>query len=92
MDMENNDFNTTGLDYNTSREKMAMPEYGRNVLRMEERLRNGWTWGEKRDDAQRTHPDLVPYDELSEASKALDRLAAGSLLATLEEVGLGVYR
>ena len=39
MDMENNDFNTTGLDYNTSREKMAMPEYGRNVLRMVERLR-----------------------------------------------------
>ena len=21
-----------GLDYNTSREKMAMPEYGRNIL------------------------------------------------------------
>ena len=59
---------------------------------MEERLRNGWTWGEKRDDARRTHPDLVPYDELGEASKALDRLAASSLLAILEEVGLGVYR
>lgn len=36
--MENNGFNT-GLDYNTSREKMAMPEYGRNVLKMVERLR-----------------------------------------------------
>lgn len=59
---------------------------------MEERLRNGWTWGEKRDDARRTHPDLVPYDELSEASKALDRLAVGSLLTVLEEAGLGVYR
>lgn len=59
---------------------------------MEERLRNGWTWGEKRDDSRRTHPDLVPYDELSEASKALDRLAAESLLAILEETGLGVYR
>ena len=59
---------------------------------MEERLRNGWTWGEKRDDARRTHPDLVPYDELGEASKALDRLAASSLLTILGEVGLGVYR
>lgn len=28
-----------GLDYNTSREKMAMPEYGRNVLKMVENLR-----------------------------------------------------
>lgn len=28
-----------GLDYNTSREKMAMPEYGRNVLKMVENLK-----------------------------------------------------
>ena len=28
-----------GLDYNTSREKMAMPEYGRNVLKMVQKLK-----------------------------------------------------
>ena len=28
-----------GLDYNTAREKLAMPEYGRNVLKMVEDLR-----------------------------------------------------
>lgn len=28
-----------GLDYNTSRERLAMPEYGRNVLKMVEGLR-----------------------------------------------------
>ena len=49
-------------------EYLAYLEHRRWV---EERLRNGWTWGEKRDDVRRTHPDLVPYDELSEASKAL---------------------
>ena len=70
-------------------EYLAYLEHRRWV---EERLRNGWTWGEKRDDARSTHPDLVPYDELSEESKALDRLAAGSLLTVLEEAGLGVYR
>ena len=70
-------------------EYLAYLEHRRWV---EERLRHGWTWGEKRDDVRRTHPDLVPYDELSEASKALDRLAAGSLLTILEEAGLGVYR
>lgn len=31
--------NNIGLDYNTSREKMAMPEYGRNVLKMVESLK-----------------------------------------------------
>ena len=28
------DIDNIGLDYNTEREKLAMPEYGRNVLRM----------------------------------------------------------
>lgn len=31
--------NAAGLDYNTGREKLAMPEYGRNVLKMVEQLR-----------------------------------------------------
>ena len=31
--------NTVILDYNTSRERLAMPEYGRNVLKMVEELR-----------------------------------------------------
>ncbi|MCR4859786.1 MAG: DUF4290 domain-containing protein [Bacteroidales bacterium] len=30
---------THNLDYNTSREKLAMPEYGRNVLKMVEQLK-----------------------------------------------------
>lgn len=29
----------TGLDYNTEREKMVLPEYGRNVLKMVEQLK-----------------------------------------------------
>lgn len=33
------DINGTPLDYNTSRTRLAMPEYGRNVLRMVEQLR-----------------------------------------------------
>ena len=31
--------NTVKLDYNTARERLAMPEYGRNVLKMVEELR-----------------------------------------------------
>lgn len=31
--------NGTALDYNTSRERLAMPEYGRNVLKMVEQLK-----------------------------------------------------
>lgn len=39
--LQNMDLNETShkLDYNTSREKLAMPEYGRNVLKMVEQLK-----------------------------------------------------
>ena len=36
MDGNYNDENPIILDYNTEREKLAMPEYGRNVLKMVE--------------------------------------------------------
>lgn len=36
MDVNYNDENPIILDYNTEREKLAMPEYGRNVLKMVE--------------------------------------------------------
>ena len=31
--------NNIGLDYNTEREKLQMPEYGRNVLKMVEKMK-----------------------------------------------------
>ena len=34
----NSGTNNIGLDYNTEREKLTMPEYGRNVLKMIEKL------------------------------------------------------
>ena len=32
--------NNIGLDYNTEREKLEMPEYGRNLLKMVEKKQN----------------------------------------------------
>lgn len=40
---------------------------------MAAKLVDGWVWGEARDDARKLHPDIVPYDDLSEARKDLDR-------------------
>lgn len=44
------------------------------------RVREGWSYGERRDDAKKQTPCLVPYRELPEAEKAYDRNTA---LATL---------
>ena len=37
--MEGTELKNLGLDYNTAREKLAMPEYGRSVVKMVEQLR-----------------------------------------------------
>jgi hypothetical protein len=37
------------------------------------RLMEGWRHGRTRDDASKTHPDLVPYAELPETEKEYDR-------------------
>lgn len=37
------------------------------------RMADGWTYGEVRDDVHKTHPCLVPYEELPESEKEYDR-------------------
>jgi RyR domain len=51
------------------------------------RLSEGWTWGAVRDDAARKHPDLVPYDQLSEAEKHYDRDTAMETLRAILALG-----
>lgn len=40
---------------------------------MAHRARNGWTWGETRDDAAKRHPSMLPYAQLTEREKDKDR-------------------
>jgi hypothetical protein len=40
---------------------------------MEQRLKNGWRYGEPRDDANKIHPLLIPYARLPEKEKNKDR-------------------
>ena len=35
----------------------------------QQRMKDGWNWGPKRDDAAKQHPGLVPYSELSDSEK-----------------------
>lgn len=41
-----------------------------------QRIEQGWTYGEKRNDAEKKHPCLVPYNELPESEKEYDRNTA----------------
>lgn len=44
------------------------------------RMNQGWTYGPIRDDSHKKHPDLIPYEELSEEEKDYDRQTAFSAI------------
>lgn len=48
---------------------------------MAEKIRDGWEWGPRKDPAARTHPCLVPYDQLPEVQRAKDHLFAAVVRA-----------
>lgn len=52
-----------------------------------QRIADGWTFGPDRDDAQKKHPDLVPYADLPESEKVYDRRVARETLKTILALG-----
>lgn len=55
----------------------------------QERIAQGWTWGEKRDDEKKLHPCLVPYEDLPDSEKTYDRNTA---METLKAICASGYR
>jgi hypothetical protein len=41
---------------------------------LDEKRRDGWTWGAVKDPVKKEHPCFVPYDELPQEQKAKDYL------------------
>lgn len=57
-----------------------------------QRMSEGWRWGETRNDQARTHPNLVPYDELSDSEKEYDRKTAMETLKAILKLGYRIER
>lgn len=56
------------------------------------RINNGWKYGEKRDDNLKTHPCLIPYEELTEEEKAYDRATLQESLKVLMKLGYKIEK
>lgn len=58
----------------------------------DERIQGGWVLGSPRDDERRIHPNLIPYDALSETDKEYNRVAARGIIGILDSMGYAVAR
>ena len=56
------------------------------------RISQGWTYGEQRNDELKTHPCLVPYEELPEVEKAYDRDTALGTLRLIMKMGFKISK
>lgn len=56
------------------------------------RIKEGWTYGPMRDNAAKTTPCLVPYDELPEDEKAYDRNTALETLRLITKLGYQIVK
>lgn len=70
-------------------EKLANLEHARW---MDERRRQGWTYGAPRDDARMRHPLMVPWDQLGDEAKDKNRVIIRNLPRLVEKAGLRVQR
>ena len=69
-------------------------EMSRNVHEVwaRSRMDQGWTWGEQRDDERKKHPDLIPYDELTEEEKDYDRDTSLQTIKLILKLGFKISK
>ena len=58
----------------------------------ESRIKQGWTYGEQRNDALKTHPCLIPYEDLPEEEKEYDRNTSKETLKLIMKLGFHIHQ
>ncbi len=69
-------------------------EMAKNVHEVwaQNRINDGWTYGEVRNDAKKEHPCLVPYEELPEGEKEYDRATSQETLKLIIKSGFKISK
>ena len=79
------------LDGNLEELQEAIAENAHDVW-AEARIKEGWTYGEKRDDTNKKHPDLVPYTALPGSEKEYDRIMAFNTIKLVKKLGFDIVK
>lgn len=56
------------------------------------RIAQGWKYGPERNDAEKRHPMLIPYEELPEDEKVYDRNTSVETLKLILKLGFKITR
>ena len=56
------------------------------------RMKDGWTYGEEGNDAEKKHPCLVPYEQLSEEEKEYDRNTSVETIKLILKLGFKITK
>ena len=58
----------------------------------ENRMKDGWRYGEARDDEKKLHPCLIPYNELPDSDKEYDRSTSMQTLKLIMKLGYKIVK
>lgn len=69
-------------------------EMAKNVHEVwaQNRINDGWKYGKERDDDRKTHPCLVPYNELPEDEKEYDKATSQETLKLIMKLGFVISK
>jgi len=56
------------------------------------RKKEGWTYGKDRDEANKKHPDLLPYSSLPDSEKEYDRIMAIDTIRLVRKLGFDIIK
>lgn len=84
---------TTGVELPKELEQLV-EQMSKNVHEVwsETRIQQGWTYGEQRNDDLKTHPCLVPYENLPEGEKEYDRNTCIGTLKLILKLGFKISK
>lgn len=71
---------------------LELLSYNTHEVWAQQRLEDGWGYGAERDDENKRHPCLIPYEELSETEKAYDRNTAREVLKVILASGFKIEK
>jgi hypothetical protein len=58
----------------------------------EKRMQDGWSYGTERNDAKKKHPDMLPYEDLTEGEKSYDREVVTQVVKVILALGYGIVK